>query len=169
MSSARPQSGFTPFESSFQTGFTLIEIVLSIAVASGIAMAVFSGIQLIDSIRMRQEHASTVAWEADFIVAHLRSRISGGIDAPGPQETSATLSLPDGAVIGVDDGLLTEMVSGTTVALSSSHVRISSLSFSDAGTEAYPGLLTVSFTLSTAASTSRSPYEQTYSTTFYVR
>ena len=161
-------AGFTSFERNFQTGFTLIEVVLSLAIAASIAVAVFGAFQLIHTISVRQEGSGVVVWEGDLIVHQLRSFMAS-VSEPGPGETSDSLTLTDNSTVFASDGTLVWIKDGTTTALSSSRVRIASLSFQDFGTAEFPGLVRASFTLSTLSSDSRTSYEQSYGTSFYAR
>jgi len=148
-------------------GFTLIEVLLSLAVASGVGLALFSAFQLITSIRTRQQSAGVVVWEGDLVVHRLRLLVSRGFTEPAPQGASEVLTLSDGATVRELDGVLVLSASGSDAVLSSPDVRLSSLSFSDLGTVEFPGLLKIDFTVSTIASDSRLYYEQRYNTSIY--
>lgn len=150
-------------------GFTLMEVILSVSVASGVVLAVFSAYQLIEQVRQRQEHAGLVTWEGDLIIHRLRMLAADGFSAPEPQERSGALTLTDGSVVSEADGRLVHADRTGENALSSALVTVGSLSFTDMGTTEHPGLLLVSFELASVATDSRTAYEQLYNVVLYAR
>lgn len=148
-------------------GFTLVEVVLSLTVAAGVAIAVFSTFQLIESARIQQESYGIVTWESDLILGRVRNLIVGGFTEPSPQGASEILRLSDGSEVKASGSVLYLMRDGASEALSSGDVRVSSLSFQDRGTPETPGLLRMGFTVSSVASDSRQSYELRIDTSLY--
>ena len=151
-----------------QRGQTLLEVLLSIAVAGGVALAVFSLFQLIDGMRTRQTEAADVAWESDWTMQQLSGLAEGGVVAPGPHEEASAVSFSDGTQVTLEDGrLIVHGPSGSPEALTSGRVTVSSLSFSDDGDTLPDGPLRISFSM--AASGSQDDTTHTYTTSIYAR
>jgi prepilin-type N-terminal cleavage/methylation domain-containing protein len=151
-----------------QRGFTLIEVVLSIAIAGGVAAAVFSAHQLMNLVRVRHESAGLVTWEGDLVLHRLETFLSRGVVVPALQDEGGLLELSDGTVIREQDGRLIAIDGAEVEYVSSARVRMSSLSFDRTGGDNHD-ILRVGYTLSSRASDSQSLYTQSYHTSFYAR
>jgi prepilin-type N-terminal cleavage/methylation domain-containing protein len=150
-----------------QRGFTLIEVILSLSVAAGVAIAVFSTFQLIQTVHARQQAAGIVAWESELIINRIRTLAAKGIVIPAPQESSVSLSVEDDETLALRDGVLFLSGNGSDEPFSSTAVRVSSLSFQNLGTPEVPGMLRVRYTVSTLSSVSAEVFELSVDTSMY--
>lgn len=150
-----------------ESGFTLMEVVLAISVASGVVLAVFAAFGLIDSIRLRQEGASLALWEGDLVVHRLALLTHAGFTVPAPGERGTDVVLADGRRIVASGNALFIEDGATSERLSSPWVRITSVSFGDEGSAEAPGMLSVEFRIGPAASGSTAGFMQPYRTRLY--
>lgn len=161
-----------PFKNDEQ-GFTLIEILLYIAVAVTILSAAISFFILILQSREKNQTILEVEQQGQQIMEIITQSIrnSEGINSPAAGTNAASVSLD--VVTGADDPTIYDL-SGTTlqvtegvaaaIALSNTNVEVSGLDFENLSRPGTPGTIKVQFTLSHVNPGAKNEFD--YSQTF---
>lgn len=155
-------------------GFTLIELMLYVAIVSVLLSTVVGLYMALAQSRTKMQAVSEVEMQGYHAMAQVTAAIRGGqsISSPTPGNASGSLTLVTGAtstnptIIDVMSSTL-RIKEGTSnpIALTNSRVQVSNLvfeNFTNPGTE---GSIFVYFTLSNVNLTGR--YDSTYSAIFY--
>lgn len=157
-----------------QEGFTLIELILYVAIISFILLSITSLIVMLFQVRVKNQTVVEVNQQGAQIV-HLISqtiRSSEGITAPvaGATASSATFDVitvaDDPTIFDISSGAIriTEGA-GSATPLSNSRVTASGLSFQNISRINTPGIIKFEFTLTHVNPENRNEYD--YAKTFY--
>lgn len=154
--------------------FTLVEVLLYIALSSVILAVLVAFIGLILQTRARSQTIAEVHQQGDVIMQSILQTVRNaeGINSPTPGNTANTLSV-DAVVASIDP--IVYALSGTDLTvtedinpaqtLNSNRVEISNLTFSNLSRAGTPGIVRIQFTVSYVNPDGR--YEQDYSQIFY--
>ena len=157
-----------------EKGFTLIEILLSISLISILLFSVSGFLTLMFSSRAKSQTLMEVEENGIQIMQILTQTIrnADAITAPlaGASATTLTLALSDVLVNPTvftfsNNRLRMNESVWTPNFLSSTHVRVTDLSFQNVSRTATPGIIRIQFTLTAINSGGRNEYD--YSKTFY--
>jgi len=157
-----------------QQGFTLIELMLYVAIASVVLLMVTSFFQMTLAAKIKNRTILEVEQQGMQIMQIITQTIinSEAIISPTPGNSSTGLTLD--VVSAVDDPTIFDLSSGTIritqgvgvpVNLSSSLVNVDSLIFQNLSKTDTPGILRVEFTLSYINNTGRNEFN--WSKNFY--
>ena len=157
-----------------QKGFTLLELLLYIAVLSFVLLAMMTLFNLLIEVRTKNRVQGEVYMQGQLVMYEFNRIIkdSSDISLPsnGSSTTSATLSHPtvqknpikitlDGSKIFIQEG------SSPAIAVTNNSVTVTNLTFRNLTRPNTNGNIQYSFTLSGANGTGRNEFN--YSTTFY--
>lgn len=158
-----------------QKGFTLLELLLYVSVASILLVGVVSFLIVLQTARVKQTTISEVEQQGQQVMEYITQTIRNaeGVTSPtaGTDDSALTLDVvaaaSDPTVIALSGGRLqvSEGAAPTTSYLTSDHVTISDLTFSNSAISGTRDSITVSFTLSylNLAGTQEYTYEATFS------
>jgi type II secretory pathway pseudopilin PulG len=136
--------------------FTLIEVILYLAIAGSMILAIAGFLTVALQARARYQAVSEVGQQGTFIMSVLAQNVRGALainsPADGQQDSSLSLTVPGAqdnpVVFAATNGTLTETVgSSAAYNLSSGQISVSNLEFSNLSPTGGPGLVRVSFTL----------------------
>ncbi|HXV27058.1 MAG TPA: prepilin-type N-terminal cleavage/methylation domain-containing protein [Candidatus Paceibacterota bacterium] len=148
-------------------GFTLLEIMLYLAVAGAVAVVLVQSIQLVGSIRNRFLTAAIVDRQADWAMTTLVSALeSADVAEPDSGASATALLLTDGRSFVVSDGVLYAQTATRSDALTDDDVVVAGLLVENLGTGG-TDTIRVTFSMSFAADASVSEefrYARTYVT-----
>ena len=148
-------------------GFSLVEMLLYIAVASGVAVVLLQGIHLLLTMRERQLAVTEVSAQASWAMQRIADRVRmSGVSAPSSGESSAALALEDGTVFSADGGILIAQTATRSDALTGPEVTVSGVGFENFASGSLD-IVTVNFTLSWrgfASGSSPYAYEEAFTT-----
>lgn len=146
-------------------GYTLIELLLYIAISSSILLALAGFFGMSISARVKNQSIAEVNQQGSFLLETIATAVrnSTAITAPAVGGSAGMLSITttaNPATFSVTDGTL-NITEGTAapVALSSSQVQVSDLIFKNLSRAATPGLVQVSFTVGRSNPNNQSEYE----------
>lgn len=156
-----------------QTGYTLIELLLYVAITGILLSALMAFFAMSFSARIKNESITEVDRQGELMLSMIAqaARDADSITTPtqGGSGASLTLAMPVAA-----DNPTVFTVSGTTlqikegadpiVALNSSRVAVSGFTVKNLSRSSTPGIVQISFTLSTVNTTGRNEYD--YQRTF---
>ena len=157
-----------------QTGFTLVEILLYIAIASAFLLTLSSFVILSFRSRAEAQVIAEVEQQGEKLMQTITitARSASSITTPIAGTSGSTLILAtssgstnpttfslSGGVISITEGV------STAVALNNSQVTVSSLTFTNLSRTGTPGVVRIQFTLSYNGNTSKREYA--YSKVFY--
>lgn len=155
-------------------GFTLIEVLLYLAIASALLFAVSGFVVLSFQSRAEGQVISEVEQQGQHMLQTITNRVrgSGAITTPAASTNGTTLTLAtssgatnpsvvslSGTTLSITEG------SGSPVILHNSQVNVSGLTFTNASRPSTPGIVRIQFTLSYNSTSSRREYN--YSKVFY--
>ena len=152
-------------------GFTLVETLLYIAIASSVSVAVFGMIDFVQRAHIRQTIAADVHW---YAVAAL-DRIAGLMQTSDPEgavgEVSDSVALANGTIISVTGGVLQVVASLSTVALTPPDLVVEDISFVRHSASGSGSILSVLLTLQSrrASESAEYDYQRTFETSWYAR
>lgn len=157
-------------QSSSQRGFTLVELLLYLAVASlVVSSTIFMLLTFLES-RVKQKTIAEVEGQGALVIDQISQviRNAESITTPSANATgsSATLDVVTGAAdpttFDLSDGIIRiKEGAGSEVALTASPVTASDLTFANLTMSGTPGSLAVSFTLSMSNPAGRNEYSYT--------
>jgi len=151
-----------------QKGFTLIELLLYVAILGSLLLTVSMFFATTVESRVKNQSISEVDQQGtlamDYILQTIRNADTITLPAAGGSAASLTLAVPtsalsptvfdlNGTALQVKEG------TGAAVALTSSKVQISSLSFKNLTRSGTPGLVQVSFTITRTNLIGRNEYD----------
>lgn len=145
----------------------MIEAILYIGLSSGLAVAMFGMLSLLETSRVRVADAAEHAAQASWIIEQLHERYTGDVVAPSDGDTSDELVQQNGSRIRIIDGILEYTASSGVTLLTTDDVLVSDLAFVHDGGPASRSLVTASFVLMPASSSDASYASQSYSTVLY--
>jgi hypothetical protein len=130
-------------------GFTLIEALLYIAIASAIAIAALQGFELFDAVHERHSAVAHVDTEAAFLAGRFSDALRiASASAPGPQEETPILELADGAMVSLQGTtVVVDRSDAPPADLTSSRVAVTDLSFRNLAEPGTPDIIRVRFTM----------------------
>ena len=148
-------------------GFTLIETTLYVVIAGVVAVLLIEGTTLLTDMRRRQEVAAAVSDEASRSLSHIAALVRDeGVVFPDVGESSGSLTTDEGTTVIIVDGVLVHRTATQSLALTSSDVTVSGVSFENLGSLSYD-IVRVALTVAYRASASAPAilqYERTYAT-----
>jgi len=158
-----------------QFGFSLIELLLYIALVAIVLGSVAAFYNLLLVGRVKHATITEVEQQGDFVLQEVLTAVRNAeaITSPSVGSSATTLVLDmydtaeDPTTIDVNSGVL-RVCSGsgcTATGLHSSTLTASSISFTNVSRSGTPGAVTVRFTLDSASASDR--YEYTYPKNFY--
>lgn len=136
-------------------GFTLIEVVLYIAIATGVVVAVFGLLQITFSSRTRYFAEAQVVQQATWANQRFIDLVNGTTDitSPGPGQTSSVLIFGDGSMLSNISGAFTlTLADASTQALTSAVVHVASVSFARTVTVGQADSIHMELTMGASAS-----------------
>lgn len=134
-------------------GFTLIEIILYVAIASAVAVSAFQVVSFFDAANLRQSARADVDSEASFLVQRIHDILrQSDAEVPDTQGTSGFLRTGDGTEVSLADRTVSVDRGAGAVPLTSGRVRVDSLSFQDVSASASPDIIVMTFTMSSSTS-----------------
>lgn len=159
---------------STQRGFTLVELLLYIGVASLLIVTISSFITLMWEARVKNRTIAEVEQQGlqamELITQTVRNAESVTVPSAGAQSSTLTVDAADAA----DDPTVFRESSGqlvidegstpTTTAVTNDHVTVSGLAFTNLSVSGTPGVVRIEFTITYNASADTNPY--TYEQTF---
>ncbi len=160
-----------PFQ---QQGFTLIELVLYVAVIPIIVLPLSAFLLTNINSRIKHQTISEVEGEGMQVVQMIGQAVrnASAINAPPPQAFTTSLSLATAnpatnpTVFSLSSGgIFVSEGGGATVRLTSTHVTVSGLSFGNFSRSGTPGTVHFSFTVTYLNPEGRNEYS--YAKTFY--
>lgn len=161
-------------------GFTLIEILLYVSLASVILLTVSAFLGILLQSRVKNQVVAEVEQQAQHVIQTIGPAIRNAEDITSPlvggSATSLTLDIYDaaddptvfdlsGGVIRITEG------AGSVVDLTTSRVNVSSLTFTNITKDDTPGTVRIEFTISYNSSSSRQEfsYSKDYYATYNLR
>lgn len=156
------------------TGFTLIEMLLYIAIASTLILVVSLFTNTILGTRVKNQTINNVESQGAYVMQLLGQAIynAESVNTPSTSAASVRLSLATSnassnpTVFEINSGVLT-LTEGASPAinLTNSHITISNLTFKNLESSGAPGSIHYSFDVSAATSSNRAEfnYEQSFS------
>lgn len=158
----------------FSTGFTLVELLLTISISSVILLTISLTWGTLLGARVKQQTITEVEQQAVQAIQLITqiARNAESITTPAANATSTALTLDvltvakDPTIINISNGVLqiTEG-SSTAVALTNTRVTVSNALFSNLSRTSTAGSIRIQFTISHVNPAGRSEYD--YSKTFY--
>lgn len=156
-----------------QTGFTLIEMLLYIALSAVVLLALSQFFVLALSVRVKAQSVAEVEQQGTLVLKKIIQVIRNGsaiaVPAIGATSTSLTLAVPTGSksptVISQSNGRITITEgAGATEYLTDRHTVVSNLIFSNLSDASARGTVKAQFTLNSlnASSTNQYDYVQTF-------
>ena len=151
-------------------GFTLIELMLYVAIASLMLSAIVFSVSLVLESRVRQQTVNEVEGQAltvmQFMARAIRDAKTISTPAIGIGGSTLTITTSAGTVtFDVTNNVLQMSENGAVHPLTNNRVVVSELTFTNASRVDTPGIVRVSFTLTYKNPESRSEYD--YTKTFY--
>lgn len=157
-----------------QKGFTLVELLLYLGLAAVLLLVISVFLAMLLQSRVKNQTVAEVEGQGAMVMNLITQTIRNaeGINSPAAGASAASLSLDAAGVS--NDPTVFDLSSGTLriqegaaapVALTSSQVTASSLSFQNLSRAGTPGTVRVQFTLSYINPSGRNQYN--YSKTFY--
>ena len=161
-------------KNNLQKGFSLIEMVIYIAVFAVFVGALITFLLNINSTRLHAQIVLEVNGQGASLMKTLTLAVKSAtaINSPGTGVSSGVLSIntansqttptvfsEDGETLYITEG------TGTAMALTNNKVKLTDLTFTNVSQAGTPGIIQIRFTISNTASKT-STYEQ-YSTNFY--
>ncbi|PJE77100.1 hypothetical protein COV05_00625 [Candidatus Uhrbacteria bacterium CG10_big_fil_rev_8_21_14_0_10_48_16] len=155
-------------------GFTLIELVLYVGIASGILLVSTLFLQTLLESRVKNQTIAEVEQQGLQVMHLIAQTVRNAENITSPTIGGSAGSLTLDVVNIVDDptvfyvsGDSIQMTegAGSTIALTNSHVAASALTFQNLSRPDTPGIVRVSFILTHVNSSGRQEYE--FSKTFY--
>ncbi|MBI2577954.1 MAG: prepilin-type N-terminal cleavage/methylation domain-containing protein [Candidatus Wildermuthbacteria bacterium] len=154
-------------------GFTLVEILLSLALIAIMSVAVASFVALLFGVKAKHQAILEVEDQGLQAMQYINQRVRNAddINAPNRGDNSSTLSLdvPDlsrPVVFGLaGDALYVQEGTAPQILLTSPRVEMSELNFQNLSVAGDSGIIRIEFTLSYRNMGNRGEYE--YSQTFY--
>lgn len=155
-------------------GFTLVELLLYISLASFILLSISAVLSLMLSSRIKSQAISEVYDQGASVMQIITQQVRNAdkIISPATSTSAVSFSLAfasstinptvfdlSGGVIRIKEG------SGAVIALTSPRVVASGISFDNLSNVGTPGIIRIKFTLSHANSSGRNEYD--YTKTFY--
>ena len=153
------------------SGFTLVEVLLYLAIAGSVLVVVSLFLSLIMQMRVRNEITAEVEQQGQFVMQRITQVLRNAqvVNSPAVGNSSTQLSVDsDGQTVVFDGGgtTLTESQNGAPAQdLTAANLKLSNLSFSNISNSGSPGLIRVQFTLSYNSSSNDSSYN--YFADFY--
>jgi Tfp pilus assembly protein PilW len=156
-----------------QTGYTLIELLLYVAIVGLLLTSVTSFFGIVADARVKNQSIAEVNDQAvsvmDYMTQTIRNASSVTAPTTGTSGSSLTLAVPTGSLnptifnlsgttLQIKEG------AGSTVALTSNDVQITSLTFKNLTRSGTNGVVQISFTMIRANSSGRNEYD--YQKTF---
>jgi prepilin-type N-terminal cleavage/methylation domain-containing protein len=163
-----------------QTGYTLIELLLYVALIGVLLSAVVAFFGITADARIKNQTISEIndqgTYALDYIAQVARNATSISSPTVGASGTSLTLVVPTASLspttLSVTNGIL-QVKEGTAaaVSLTSSEVKIDSLNVSNLSRSGTSGIIQVSLTLSRANPLNRNEYDyqRTFTTSVGIR
>tara|TARA_B100000745_G_scaffold162806_1_gene106593 strand:+ start:86 stop:592 length:507 start_codon:yes stop_codon:yes gene_type:complete len=150
-------------------GFTLVELLLYITVASTLLLAVVMFWGSLQEVGVSNSVVSEVNQEATRVMQEITQAVRNaeGITTPSAGGSGATLTLDvvdsgdDPTTYAVSGGILQVTEGSSTYDLTSSKVTISGLTFENLSRTDTPGVVQISFTLSYNNASGRTEYDYT--------
>lgn len=155
-------------------GFTMIELVLYLALAGVVGVVVFSLLSSLQQGRAKYQTITEVEQDGARLAQHIGQTIRNADvitnPAAGVSASGLTLDMYDApvdpTVYSLANGVVSVSESGqAAVALSSSRVTVSGLSFTNLSAPNTPGIIRFQFTVAHRNTGNRNQYE--YSQAFY--
>ncbi len=161
-------------------GFTLVEVLLYVALSGGLILVLASFLNLSTTAKIKNQSITEVNQQGFAALEHITHTIRNatGVTTPSIGTTTNTLSV---TVPSVAQSPSVFSLNGTTVqvqeggsagvALTSGSVQISSLSFKNLSSPGTPGVIQVSFTVSRTNTAGRAEfsYQKTFTTSVALR
>jgi Tfp pilus assembly protein PilW len=162
------------------TGYTLIELLLYIALTSGLLIVTVTFYAVVSDARVKTQAATEVDQQGSFLMSYLTQTIRNATSISTPSSatsgSSLTLVVPTGSLSPTTfalNGTTLQVTEGTgaAVALSNSNVQVSGLTFTNLTRTGTNGMVRVSFTLARTNTAGRSEYsyQQTFTDSAEVR
>lgn len=152
-----------------RSGFTLMEMVLYLAIAGVMIGGILVAMQLVRQGQVSQRVAVEVDQQAGLVLERFTSMVmdADGVTSPAFGQSAVSLTLSDGTVMNISNGqVILDTPSLGAIALTSSRVLVTSPSFSNLTTSSSADIVQFQFTISSAATSSLQEYgyERTYVT-----
>ncbi len=145
-------------------GFTLLEILLYIAILSTIILLISTFLTTMVSARIKMETVSEVNFQGFQIIKVISQKVKNTEEVLSPEKgmSSTSLILNDGikntSIAIADDVIYIQEEGGIAINLTSNNVLASNLSFQNLGGEFSPDSVRMSFKLERINNTGRSEY-----------
>jgi prepilin-type N-terminal cleavage/methylation domain-containing protein len=163
----------SPFDFPRRQGFTLVEVLISVAIFTVVIVAFITMFVAIANVQVGQSSTSVVSQESQFLLEKLQYYVESASIIQIPQDTpTSTLTLymasssldPTYITLATGTVYLQQSTSGPLQALSSNRVAISNLSFTRRANPPGHDSVSISFTISYNASNLAQGFSQMFQT-----